>query len=51
MSTEWGGGKGSKPRPLTSTYEEYAKRWDAIFKKEKKVKIEEQNQHEKDFDK
>lgn len=25
------GGKGSKPRPLSVTQEEYAQRWDMIF--------------------
>lgn len=27
------GGKGSSPRPLSVAYDEYANRWDAIFKK------------------
>jgi len=29
------GGKGSKPRPLSVSDEEYANRWDAIFGKDK----------------
>ncbi len=29
------GGKGSKPRPLSVSNEEYANRWDAIFGRDK----------------
>lgn len=39
MSGSWGGGKGSKPRPLTSTQEEYAEKWNAIFSKKEKKEI------------
>lgn len=28
------GGKGSKPRPISVSNEEYAMRWDAIFQKD-----------------
>lgn len=28
-------GKGSKPRPLSVSYEEYTDRWENIFKKKK----------------
>ena len=40
------GGKGSKPRPLSVTQEEYSKRWDAIFGRdleEEKLKNEYQD--------
>lgn len=30
------GGKGSKPRPLSVSNEEYASRWDAIFGRDKR---------------
>jgi hypothetical protein len=30
------GGKGSKPRPISVSNEEYANRWDAIFQRDKK---------------
>lgn len=36
MNGAWGGGKGSTPRALTSTPEEFAKKWDAIFSKNEK---------------
>ena len=29
--TKWHGGKGSQPRPLSVSQDEYDKRWDAIF--------------------
>jgi len=29
------GGKGSKPRPISVSNEEYAARWDAIFQRDK----------------
>lgn len=29
------GGKGSKPRPISVSDEEYANRWDAIFQRDK----------------
>ena len=29
------GGKGSKPRPISVSDEEYAARWDAIFQRDK----------------
>jgi hypothetical protein len=29
------GGKGSKPRPISVSNEEYANRWDAIFQRDK----------------
>ena len=29
------GGKGSKPRPISVSDEEYATRWDAIFQRDK----------------
>lgn len=31
------GGKGSKPRPFSVTQEEYAKRWDYIFGRDKPI--------------
>jgi hypothetical protein len=31
------GGKGSKPRPLSVSDQEYADRWDAIFGKDQKL--------------
>ena len=31
-------GKGSKPRPLSITYEDYQKTWESIFRKNKKPK-------------
>ena len=34
-------GKGSHPRPFSVPYEEYADRWDNIFKKKKSSKKEE----------
>ena len=33
-------GKGSKPRPLSISQEEYDKRWDEIFKRHDKIKKE-----------
>ncbi len=33
------GGKGSKPRPLSITEQEYAERWNAIFGRDKVEKI------------
>ena len=35
------GGKGSKPRPLSVSNQEYANRWDAIFGRDQKAKQEE----------
>jgi hypothetical protein len=35
------GGKGSKPRPLSVSNDEYANRWDAIFGRDQKAKQEE----------
>ena len=32
------GGKGSSPRPLSVSNQEYAERWDAIFGREKREK-------------
>jgi len=34
------GGKGSKPRPIKVSNQEYAARWDAIFATDQKVKQE-----------
>ena len=34
------GGKGSKPRPIKVSNQEYATRWDAIFARDQKVKQE-----------
>ena len=34
------GGKGSKPRPYSVTQDEYDNRWDAIFGRDLKVKME-----------
>ena len=31
MSGSWHGGKGSKPRPIEISQEEWNNRWDAIF--------------------
>ena len=36
MSSQWHGGKGSKPRPFSVSQEEFDNRWDMIFKKDKK---------------
>ena len=36
MTTSSGVGKGSKPRPITISKEQYQKNWDRIFKKEKR---------------
>ena len=33
------GGKGSKPRPLSITEQEYAERWNAIFGRDRVEKI------------
>ena len=35
------GGKGSKPRPLSVSEEEYAARWDMIFCRDQKEKVQE----------
>ena len=35
------GGKGSKPRPLSVSNEEYAARWDAIFGKDDAKEVKE----------
>jgi hypothetical protein len=40
------GGKGSSPRPLSVSSEEYSKRWDAIFQKDKRVEEDQQNEDE-----
>ena len=37
MSSEWGGGKGDKSRPLSISYEEYANRFDNIFRRNKEA--------------
>ena len=34
------GGKGSKPRPISVSDEEYATRWDAIFQRDKPKETE-----------
>ena len=39
-------GKGDKPRPLSVSYEKYAERYDAIFKKP--VKEEDEKESNKD---
>lgn len=31
MTGQWHGGKGSKPRPMSVSQQEYDTRWDAIF--------------------
>lgn len=36
------GGKGSAPRPFSVSNEEYAKRWDAIFGRDIKEDVENQ---------
>ena len=36
------GGKGSAPRPFSVSNEEYAKRWDAIFGRDVKEDVENQ---------
>lgn len=55
MSTEWHGGKGSKPRPYSITQEEYNNRWDAIFGRdqpdEDTDELDEENElDDEDFD-
>lgn len=40
------GGKGCKPRPFSVSQEEYDNRWDAIFNKDKKEKVEEEKVEE-----
>ena len=32
-------GKGSKPRPLSIKYQQYAENWEAIFSKQKQKKV------------
>lgn len=34
MSGQWHGGKGSNPRPISISQEEYDTRWDAIFQRD-----------------
>ena len=34
MSGSWHGGKGSKPRPIEISQEEWNNRWDAIFQRD-----------------
>lgn len=34
------GGKGSKPRPISVSNEEYANRWDAIFQRDRPKEAE-----------
>ena len=34
------GGKGSKPRPISVSNEEYANRWDAIFQRDRPKEVE-----------
>jgi hypothetical protein len=38
--TKWHGGKGSAPRPLSVSHDDYVNRWDLIFGRDK-AKIEE----------
>ena len=40
-------GKGDKPRPLSVSYEKYAERYDAIFKKLVKKESEKKNSEDK----
>mgnify|MGYP003141500765 CR=1 FL=1 len=40
-------GKGDKPRPLSVSYEKYAERYDAIFKKSVKKKDEKESSKDK----
>lgn len=43
------GGKGSKPRPLSVSDQEYANRWDAIFNRDSETdKITRNNQETQD---
>jgi hypothetical protein len=42
------GGKGSSPRPFSVSNEEYAKRWDAIFQRDKRV-VEDQKNEDEEF--
>jgi hypothetical protein len=37
------GGKGSAPRPLSVSNEEYSKRWDAIFQRDIKAEDEDKS--------
>ena len=37
MTASTPGGKGSSPRPFSVSNEEYARRWDEIFRKEPKI--------------
>lgn len=40
MSSQWHGGKGSKPRPFSVSQETFDNNWDAIFKKkENKMQV------------
>lgn len=40
MSGKWHGGKGSKPRPLSVSQDEFDNRFDLIFGKKKKTDAE-----------
>jgi hypothetical protein len=44
MSSQWHGGKGSSPRPLSVSQKEYEDRWDAIFQRDLKTEEEEQKE-------
>jgi hypothetical protein len=45
MSGKWHGGKGSSPRPLSISQQDYEKRWDYIFSRDlKEVKEEKTNE-------
>ena len=48
MSGSWHGGKGSSPRPLSVSQEEFGNRWDAIFGKKdtEHAKVEKQSSSE-----
>jgi len=40
------GGKGSNPRPFSVSSQEYANRFDAIFRKDKRVEEDQKNEDE-----
>ena len=40
------GGKGSNPRPFSISNQEYANRFDAIFRKDKRVEEDQKNEDE-----
>jgi hypothetical protein len=46
MSGSWHGGKGSTPRPMSVTQEEYENRWDAIFGRDLKEEPNLKNEYQ-----